>query len=103
MTGTDEGRRRLARRCNERLLEYDTFVSRRDGFANADKAVPILDRRRYVAQFVATGFPLSGAPTELPKSFQKERLDVMRLETSCIRALHILMDAKDAARVHGIV
>ena len=60
MSRTDEGGQRLPLRRNQRLLERDAFVPRKDRLADADQAVAIAHRRRNVRHLVAARLPLLG-------------------------------------------
>src|SRR5207247_7919740 len=53
--------------------------------------------------FVASWLTLFGGATEPLECFQKERLDVVRLQSPGLGSLHLFANAIDAARVHCIV
>ncbi len=103
MPGADECRERLSRRRDEVFLEGDALVFREHGVARSGLAVAVADRGRDVRDFVPSGLPHSDGSPEPPEGFEKERLDVVRLQPPRLRALHVLPDAGDAACVHDVV
>src|SRR6266540_2592125 len=48
-------------------------------------------------------FALLERSTQLLESFEKERLDIMRLQSACLSTLHVLTNATNSAGVHRIV
>src|SRR6266542_851480 len=103
MTGANERRQWLALRRNESLLEDNALVAWQHRLADADQAVAMAHRRWHVGDFVAPCLALADAAAELLKSFQKKRLDVVRLQAASFGPLHLLPDAVDAASIYGIV
>ena len=94
-----ESSKLLPTRCDERLFKNNTFVTRKNGLAKADQPIAIADGRWYMSYLVATRFALSGGASELAKRFQKERLDIVGLQSSRFSTLHILSDPGDAAGI----
>jgi len=103
MAGTDEGRERLALRCDQRLLEDDALVSGQNRLANADQSVAIANRRWDMRYLETAGFALTHRAVEALERLKKEGLDVMGLETPSFRPLHLLADAEDTAGVHRVM
>ena len=58
MAGADEGRQRLARRCDQRLLEHDPLVAGKHRLADPDRAVTSPERRPNVRHLVTACLPL---------------------------------------------
>jgi len=56
-----------------------------------------------MGDLMAAWFPLSGRATKAAERFEEKGLDVMRLQAARFGALHVLPNAMDAARVHGVV
>ena len=103
MARADEGGQRLALRRHQRLLEGDALVARQHRLADADQAVAVAHRRRNVGDLVAARLPLLGRSAQALEGFEKERLDVVRLQAAGVGAFHVLADAVHAAGVHRVV
>ena len=52
---------------------------------------------------ITASFALAGCAAELIECFEKERLNVVRLQAAGFRTLHILSHTGDAAGVHHLV
>src|SRR5258707_378628 len=103
MTWTDKRGQWLALRCNKRFFEGDPLVARQDGLSDADQTIAITHKCRHVCHLVTTGLALLRIAAELLERFEKEGFDVMRLQTAGFGTLHVLADAVNAARIHGVV
>src|SRR5262245_37823159 len=103
MAGTDKGREGLALRRNEGFLEGDALVARQHWLTDADEAVAVADGRWHMGDLIAARLPLAGRPPELLEGFEKERLDVVRLQPAGLGAFHLLTHPGHAARVHGVM
>ena len=79
MARTNKSGEGLALGRYERLLEGDTLISLQNRFADTDQAISIAYGRRDVGDFVTTRFALAESTAELFKTFQKKRLNVVRL------------------------
>src|SRR5690606_9608184 len=82
--------------------ERDSLVARKHRLAEADLAVTISDRSRYVRHLVAAWLALAHGTTQTLECFEEERLDIMRLETSRLCPFHGFADALNAGRVHRV-
>ena len=58
-------------------------------FADADQAVSVAHRGRYVGDLIAARFSLLGRAAELLEGFEEERLDVVRLQTAGVGAFNV--------------
>jgi hypothetical protein len=94
---------RLALRCDQGLLEGDALVPWQNRLSNPDESIAVSHRRGDVRDLVASWFPLFRRATEPLKGFEKEGLDVVRLEPTRFGSFHVLADAVDTTRVHRIV
>ena len=103
MARADEGRQRLARRRNQRLLEHDPLVAGKHRLADPDRAVTSPKRRRDVRHLVTACLPLPRRTAEPPERLAEERLDVVRLQAARLGPLHLLADALHARGVHRVV
>src|SRR5437899_2645052 len=103
MTWTNKCSKRLSRWRDQILFESDPLISREHRVADANDTVAIAHWRRHMTYFIPSRFPLSRRSAEVAKRFEKERLDIVRLQTSRFRALHFLPNTRDATRVHCVV
>lgn len=103
VAGADECSQRLSLRCDERFFEGDPLVARKHGLTGADQPVAAADGRRHVAHLEAARLALADGSAEPGEGFFEEGLDVVRLESAGVRALHLLADLLDAARIHGVL
>jgi hypothetical protein len=90
-------------RGDQGLLEGDALVARQHRFADADQAVAVAHGGGDVGDLVTPGLALLGRAAESFEGLKEEGLDVVRLQTTGIGALHVLADALHAAGIHGIV
>ena len=100
MAGADEGCQGLAWRRDEGFLKGNALVARQHRFADADEAVAVADGGGHMGNLIAARLPLAHCPPKLLKRFEKERLDVVRLQPAGIGALHVFADAVNAAGIH---
>ena len=56
-----------------------------------------------MSNFVTAGFAFFGGSAKLFEGFEKERLDVVRLQTARVGTFHIFADALYLADIHGVV
>ena len=103
VAGADKSRQGLALQCDEGFFEGYAFVARQYWLTNADEAVAVTDRGWHMRDLIAARLPLAGRPSELLKGFEKERLDVVRLQAAGLGAFHLLAYTGHAARVHGVM
>ena len=103
MPGADERRWRKALRRNQRLFECDAFIARQHRLPDADLPIAHPYRAGYVGYLVASSFPWLGRAAQAVKCFQKEGLNVVRLQTPCLSALHIDANTLDTTCIHGVV
>ena len=103
MARADERGERLPGRCHIRLLEGDPLVARQHRLAKSDAAVSRPHRRRHVRDLISARLARPGRAAQPTERLVEERLDVVRLQTSRFRPLHVLADAAHAARVHRVM
>ena len=103
LAGVHEGRRRLAGRRDQRLLERDPLVAGQHRLAAADRPAAAADGRRDVRYLVAARLALAGRAAEPAERLQEERLDVVGLEPARFGPFELGADALHAADVHGVV
>ena len=56
-----------------------------------------------MGDLIAARLALAGRASELAKSFEEERLNIVRLQTAGFRPFHVLAHAGDTAHVHHVV
>src|SRR5205823_4156569 len=103
MTRTNKSGERLALGRYERLLEGDALISLQNRLTDTDQAISIAYGCRDVGNFVTARFALAESTAKLFKSFEKKRLDIVRLQFARFGTLHILAHAPHAAGIHGVV
>src|SRR5438128_4854860 len=99
MSGADECGEGLTLRSDQLFLEGNPLVARQDRLTGADQPVAIAHRGGNVRDLEATWLSLLRRSAQALECFQEERLDVVRLQASCLCPLHFLADAVHAARV----
>src|SRR5690606_4332027 len=97
MTGTDESSKGFPWNRDQVLLEGDPLVAREHGIGLSDQPIALPHGSWNVRDLVAAILSLPCGAAEIPESLEKELLDVVRLQPSRFRSLHLLSDASDAA------
>ena len=103
MARTDKGSQRLALWSHQGFFKGNPLVTRQDGLANADEAVPVPYRGGDMSDFVAAGFTLLDGAAKALEGFVKEGFDVMGLQAAGVGTFHVLSDALNLAGIHGVV
>src|SRR5262245_17517989 len=103
MARANECRQWLPLWCDQRLFKSDPLIARQHWFPHADEPVTVADRGRNVGHLIAARLPLANRPTELRKGFQKERLNIVRLEATRLSTFHVFTYTGHATGIHRVM